>query len=37
VDAFADMREFMDICYGAERAGAVLIGGSAGKNQALSK
>jgi len=35
VDAFADMREFMDICYGAERSGAVLIGGGVPKNYIL--
>ncbi|MDF1530765.1 MAG: deoxyhypusine synthase [ANME-2 cluster archaeon] len=35
VDAFADMREFMDICYEAKRAGAVLIGGGVPKNYIL--
>ena len=35
VDAFADMREFMDICYDAKRAGAVLIGGGVPKNYIL--
>ncbi len=35
VDAFADMREFMDICYDAKRAGALLIGGGVPKNYIL--
>ncbi|MDF1558012.1 MAG: deoxyhypusine synthase [ANME-2 cluster archaeon] len=35
VDAFADMREFMDICYDAKRTGAVLIGGGVPKNYIL--
>jgi deoxyhypusine synthase len=35
VDAFADMREFMDICYGAKRAGALLVGGGVPKNYIL--
>ncbi|MCL7416021.1 MAG: deoxyhypusine synthase [ANME-2 cluster archaeon] len=35
VDAFADMREFMDICYEAKLAGAVLIGGGVPKNYIL--
>lgn len=32
VDAFADMKEFMDICYDAKKAGALLIGGGVPKN-----
>ncbi|MCD1295247.1 deoxyhypusine synthase [Methanocella sp. CWC-04] len=35
VDAFADMREFMDTCYGAKRTGALLIGGGVPKNYVL--
>jgi deoxyhypusine synthase len=35
VDAFADMREFMDTCYSAKRTGAVLIGGGVPKNYIL--
>lgn len=35
VDAFADMREFMDLCYGAKRTGALLIGGGVPKNYVL--
>ncbi|AKB41550.1 deoxyhypusine synthase [Methanosarcina mazei] len=35
VDAFADMHEFMDICYGAESAGAMLLGGGVPKNYIL--
>ena len=35
VDAFADMREFMDTCYGAKRTGAVLLGGGVPKNYIL--
>ncbi|MBW6517371.1 MAG: deoxyhypusine synthase [ANME-2 cluster archaeon] len=35
VDAFADMREFIDICYNAKRAGALLIGGGVPKNYIL--
>lgn len=35
VDAFADMHEFMDICYEAESAGALLIGGGVPKNYIL--
>ncbi|MCL7410766.1 MAG: deoxyhypusine synthase [Methanosarcinaceae archaeon] len=32
VDAFADMKEFMDICYDAKKAGTLLIGGGVPKN-----
>ncbi|MDD2665378.1 MAG: deoxyhypusine synthase [Methanocellales archaeon] len=32
VDTFKDMREFMDICYNAQKTGAVLIGGGVPKN-----
>lgn len=32
VDAFADMSEFMNICYDAKKAGALLIGGGVPKN-----
>lgn len=32
VDAFEDMREFMDICYGAKKTGAILLGGGVPKN-----
>ncbi|MGP8328984.1 MAG: deoxyhypusine synthase [Methanosarcinaceae archaeon] len=32
VDAFADMSEFMNICYDAKKAGAMLIGGGVPKN-----
>ena len=35
VDAFADMHEFMEICYEAESAGAFLIGGGVPKNYIL--
>jgi len=35
VDAFGDMREFMDLCYGAKRTGALLIGGGVPKNYVL--
>jgi len=35
VDAFADMHEFMEICYGAESAGALLLGGGVPKNYIL--
>jgi deoxyhypusine synthase len=35
VDAFADMREFMDMCYSAKRTGALLIGGGVPKNYVL--
>jgi deoxyhypusine synthase len=32
VDAFADMKELIDICYDAEKSGAMLIGGGVPKN-----
>jgi len=32
VDAFRDMKAMIDACYGAERAGAMLIGGGVPKN-----
>jgi len=32
VDAFADMREMIDICYEAKNPGALLIGGGVPKN-----
>jgi deoxyhypusine synthase len=32
VDVFADMKEFMDICYNAEKSGAMLVGGGVPKN-----
>jgi len=32
VDTFEDMREFMDICYGAKKTGAILLGGGVPKN-----
>lgn len=35
VDAFADMRELMDICYESKRTGALLIGGGVPKNYIL--
>ncbi|MGB9926881.1 MAG: deoxyhypusine synthase [Methanosarcina sp.] len=35
VDAFADMHEFMEICFEAESAGAFLIGGGVPKNYIL--
>lgn len=35
VDAFADMHEFMDICYETECAGAMLLGGGVPKNYIL--
>ncbi|AKB16284.1 deoxyhypusine synthase [Methanosarcina thermophila MST-A1] len=35
VDAFADMHEFMDICYETESAGAMLLGGGVPKNYIL--
>lgn len=35
VDAFADMHEFMEICFAAESAGAFLIGGGVPKNYIL--
>ena len=35
VDAFGDVGELVDICYGAERSGIVIIGGGVPKNFAL--
>lgn len=35
VDAFADIKEIVDICYQARRAGIVIIGGGVPKNFAL--
>jgi deoxyhypusine synthase len=35
VDAFADMKEFMDICYDAKSTGALLVGGGVPKNYIL--
>lgn len=35
VDAFADMRDLIDICYGARRSGIVVVGGGVPKNFAL--
>lgn len=35
VDAFADVGELVEICYGAERSGIVMIGGGVPKNFAL--
>lgn len=35
VDAFADVREIVDICYGADRSGIVIVGGGVPKNFAL--
>jgi deoxyhypusine synthase len=35
VDAFDDVGELVDICYGAERSGIVMIGGGVPKNFAL--
>ncbi|MDT8358581.1 MAG: deoxyhypusine synthase [Methanomicrobiaceae archaeon] len=35
VDAFADMRELMDHCFGAERAGVFVMGGGVPKNYIL--
>ncbi len=32
VDTFKDMREFMDICYGAKKTGAMFVGGGVPKN-----
>lgn len=32
IDAFRDMQEIIDRCYGAEKAGAVLVGGGVPKN-----
>ncbi len=35
VDAFADIKEIVDICYEAEKAGIMIIGGGVPKNFAL--
>jgi deoxyhypusine synthase len=35
VDAFADVKEIVDICYEAERSGIVIVGGGVPKNFAL--
>jgi len=35
VDAFSDVGELVDICYGAKRSGIVIIGGGVPKNFAL--
>ena len=35
VDAFADIKEIVDICYGCERSGIVIVGGGVPKNFAL--
>lgn len=35
VDAFADVKEIVDICYEAKRAGIVIVGGGVPKNFAL--
>ena len=35
VDAFADMHEYMEICYKAESAGVLLLGGGVPKNYIL--
>jgi deoxyhypusine synthase len=35
VDAFADIKEIVDICYGCERSGIVIVGGGSPKNFAL--
>ncbi len=32
VDAFADMRNFIDLCFEAKRAGALIVGGGVPKN-----
>jgi deoxyhypusine synthase len=32
VDAFADMRSLLDLCFSAEKAGALLVGGGVPKN-----
>ncbi|HXW98506.1 MAG TPA: deoxyhypusine synthase [Methanomicrobiales archaeon] len=32
LDAFRDMKAFLDLCYNAERAGALIIGGGVPKN-----
>lgn len=35
VDAFSDIKEIVDICYGAKKAGIMIIGGGVPKNFAL--
>ena len=35
VDAFADIKEIVDICYNSERAGIVIVGGGVPKNFTL--
>ena len=35
IDALADMHQLMDICWGAEKAGAVFVGGGVPKNYTL--
>ncbi|MDH7593976.1 MAG: deoxyhypusine synthase [Methanomicrobiales archaeon] len=35
LDACADMKELLDLCYAAERAGALLVGGGVPKNYIL--
>jgi deoxyhypusine synthase len=35
VDAFADIKEIVDLCYDAERSGIVIVGGGVPKNFAL--
>jgi deoxyhypusine synthase len=35
VDAFADIKEIVDVCYEAERSGIIIIGGGVPKNFAL--
>jgi len=35
VDAFADIKEIVDICYACERSGIVIVGGGVPKNFAL--
>jgi deoxyhypusine synthase len=35
VDAFADVKEIVDICYESSRSGIVIVGGGAPKNFAL--
>ena len=35
IDAISDIKEIVDICYGAEKAGIMIIGGGVPKNFAL--
>ena len=35
VDAFADIKEIVDICYGCDRSGILIVGGGVPKNFAL--